>query len=202
METFGGEKRGEGKQKGRETKGGPKGRSCKGYLYYYSSTLKSNNRKPRCIGIPRSLPHENETSKERRALVDFYYACAGHSVYAIRTEASDDKAATMTQMPACVGLELTVDRRASSTDSASTPAPTPASVPANAHNRQDCKNCPPQSHKPAQPVGSDFLSRFTRNANLVASGVARNIRVRKREGGCFSHRVTFLDDRAESALFI
>ncbi|GLT44608.1 hypothetical protein SLA2020_184940 [Shorea laevis] len=135
METIGGEKRGEGKQQGRETKGGPKGRSCKGYLYY-SSTLKSNNRNPRCIGIPRSVPHENETSKEGRALVDFYYACAGYSVYAIRTEALDDKARTTTQMPACVGLELIVDRRASSTDSASAPAPALAPVPAHAHNRE------------------------------------------------------------------
>lgn len=33
---------------------GPKGKSCKGYLYY-SSTLKSHNRNPRCIGVPRTL---------------------------------------------------------------------------------------------------------------------------------------------------
>lgn len=33
----------------------PKGKSCKGYLYY-SSSLKSHHRNPRCIGIPRALP--------------------------------------------------------------------------------------------------------------------------------------------------
>lgn len=31
-----------------------KGRSCKGYLYY-SSTLKSKSKNPRCVGIPRTL---------------------------------------------------------------------------------------------------------------------------------------------------
>lgn len=31
-----------------------KGRSCKGYLYY-SSTLKSKAKNPRCVGIPRTL---------------------------------------------------------------------------------------------------------------------------------------------------
>lgn len=31
-----------------------KGRSCKGYLYY-SSTLKSKDKNPRCVGIPRTL---------------------------------------------------------------------------------------------------------------------------------------------------
>lgn len=32
-----------------------KGKSCKGYLFY-SSSLKSHHRNPRCIGIPRALP--------------------------------------------------------------------------------------------------------------------------------------------------
>lgn len=32
----------------------PKGKSCKGYLYY-NSTLKSKGRNPRCVGISRTL---------------------------------------------------------------------------------------------------------------------------------------------------
>ncbi|GLU19810.1 hypothetical protein SLE2022_360370 [Rubroshorea leprosula] len=180
MKTIGGEEGGDEMQRRRETKGSSKGKSCKGYLFY-SSTLRSNNRNPRCIGIPRSLPHvpshvglDIETSKEGKALVDFYYACAGYSVYTTRTEASadSDRQGANIDLPACVGLELIVDKRPSSSGTASTPAP--ASV--HAHNREDRESPQPQSHKPAQAVGNDFLNRFTRNANLVASGVARNMR--------------------------
>lgn len=45
----------ENDQQQNEVKGTAKGKSCKGYLYY-SSTLKSKARNPRCLGIPRSLP--------------------------------------------------------------------------------------------------------------------------------------------------
>eukprot|EP00257_Ricinus_communis_P023590 XP_015583617.1 uncharacterized protein LOC8268606 isoform X2 [Ricinus communis] len=92
--------------------GGLKGKSCKGYLYY-SSNLKSNGSNPRCIGIPRSLNQvpnytvaqsEVEASKEKRSLVDFYYACAGYSVY-ISKDHSTENQVTKTQLPVCVGLE-------------------------------------------------------------------------------------------------
>eukprot|EP00257_Ricinus_communis_P023589 XP_015583616.1 uncharacterized protein LOC8268606 isoform X1 [Ricinus communis] len=110
--------------------GGLKGKSCKGYLYY-SSNLKSNGSNPRCIGIPRSLNQvpnytvaqsEVEASKEKRSLVDFYYACAGYSVY-ISKDHSTENQVTKTQLPVCVGLELLVDRRVGSANTASAPAP-------------------------------------------------------------------------------
>ncbi|KAH8508294.1 hypothetical protein H0E87_010422 [Populus deltoides] len=105
-----------------------KGKSCKGYLYY-SSTLKSNGINPRCIGIPRSLPQipnyvgqsEVEASKDGRTLIDFYYGCAGYSVY-VNKDLSTDKQVAKTELPVCVGLELLVDRRVASEDSASAPA--------------------------------------------------------------------------------
>nr|TKS00235.1 uncharacterized protein D5086_0000184480 [Populus alba] len=158
--------------------------SLDGYLYY-SSTLKSNGINPRCIGIPRSLPQipnyvgqsEDEASKDGRTLIDFYYGCAGYSVYANK-DLSTDKQVAKTELPVCVGLELLVDRRVASEDS--------ASAPAHIHHKEDGGELPqlqprrelpqPRAQKPVISAADDFLSRYTRNANLVASGVARNMR--------------------------
>ncbi|WCJ32568.1 hypothetical protein M5689_013985 [Euphorbia peplus] len=159
------------------TGGDLKGKSCKGYLYY-SSVLKSTSKNPRCIGIPRTLhkvpnyivgQSEAEASKDGRTLVDFYYGCAGYSVYVNSKDHSADKQVTKTQLPVCVGLELLVDRRVPNTETASSPAPV--------HGREDGQEFPlPRKQKPAQSAGDEFFSRYTRNANLVASGVARNMR--------------------------
>ncbi|CAK7334383.1 unnamed protein product [Dovyalis caffra] len=173
---------------------GLKGKSCKGYLYY-SSTLKSNGTNPRCIGIPRSLPRipnyvgqsEDEASKDGRALTDFYYGCAGYSVY-FNKDRSTDKQVEKTELPVCVGLELLVDRRVASADS--------ASAPAHIHHKEDGRELPqpqprrelpqPRARKPASSAADDFLNRqantfnclciMIRNASLVASGVAKNMR--------------------------
>ncbi|KAJ4714264.1 Altered inheritance of mitochondria protein [Melia azedarach] len=159
---------------------GPKGKSCKGYLYY-SSTLKSHNRNPRCIGVPRTLHQvpkyvvgqsEVEASKDERVLFDFYYACAGSSVYRNLQDASNDKQVLKTELPVCVGLELLVDRKVADADGAPSPAPV------HAHHRENVRDIPRREvhNKPADSSGDDFLSRFTRNADLVASGVAKNMR--------------------------
>ncbi|KAG2696361.1 hypothetical protein I3760_07G055800 [Carya illinoinensis] len=161
-----------------------KGKSCKGYLYYHSA-LKSEARNPRCIGISRTLQESGdqyldiggqtdiEASKDGRSLTDFSYACVGYSVYLDRIGQglATDKQEAKTELPICVGLEVVlVDRRVSEDE--------PASAPAHIHNREDVSRELPQPrrHKAPISVGDDFLSRFTRNANLVASGVARNIR--------------------------
>ncbi|KAK4585228.1 hypothetical protein RGQ29_022762 [Quercus rubra] len=157
-----------------------KGNSCKGYLYF-SSSLKSKARNPRCIGISRTLQQvpgyivgqtETEASKEGRDLTDFNYGCVGYSVYLDRIgkDRVADNQGAKAELPVCVGLEILVDRRLSADESA------PASAPAHIHNREDGRELPqPRRHRPAHSVGDDFLNRFTRNANLVASGVARNV---------------------------
>ncbi|XP_021301170.1 uncharacterized protein LOC110429443 isoform X3 [Herrania umbratica] len=166
-----------------------KGKSCKGFLYF-SSTIKSQDLNPRCIGIRRSLPQvtgyavgqsEAEPSRERRGLVEFYYACAGYSVYMSRNEGSVDEKGDKPELPACLGFEFVAYRR--------TPAAGTASASAHVHSREDiisinfqqlnaedCDIRQPRTHKPTHAVGDDFLNRFTRNANLVASGVAKNMR--------------------------
>lgn len=168
----------ENDQQQNEVKGTAKGKSCKGYLYY-SSTLKSKARNPRCLGIPRSLPQvpnyvvgqsQVEASKEGRNLLDFYYACLGYSVYMTEKDSSADKQGAKTELPVCVGLELLVDRRVA--------AAAETSSPAQIHDREESRELPQaRTHKPTHTTtGDDFLNRFTRNANLVASGVARNMR--------------------------
>ncbi|CAN8254758.1 unnamed protein product [Cochlearia groenlandica] len=153
----------EEKQKGR---GGSleKGKSCKGYLYY-SSSLKSKSKNPRCVGIPRNLPQvpdyvvgqsEAEASKEGRTLSDFYYGCLGYSVYMTENDSSAIiKQPTKTQLPVCVGLEILADRRATSGNT--------SAAPARVQNRNDAPS-------------NTFTHLFTRNANLVASGVMKNMK--------------------------
>ncbi|KAM7516166.1 hypothetical protein LguiA_005749 [Lonicera macranthoides] len=152
-----------------------KGKSCKGCLYY-SSTLKSNSRNPLCVGFTRSLPQvpryivgesEMEASKEGRSLSDFKYGCVGYSVYPDMKANSSKVQETPTELPVCVGIEVLVDRRSTTADA----------VPAHAHSREEGNRLPqPRTQKSAHAVGDEFLSRFTRNASLVAIGVAKNMR--------------------------
>nr|XP_043633801.1 3-phosphoinositide-dependent protein kinase B [Erigeron canadensis] len=150
-----------------------KGKSCKGCLYY-SSTLKSNSRNPVCVGFTRSLPKvpryyvgesEMEASKEGRSLADFRYGCVGYSVYSdMKSQPGNED--TQKELPVCVGIEVLVDRK-----------PTNAiSAPTHAHSKDNHAIPQPRVNKPTQSASDDFFSRFTRNANVVASGVAKNVR--------------------------
>ncbi|KAF7130815.1 hypothetical protein RHSIM_Rhsim10G0214300 [Rhododendron simsii] len=159
-----------------------KAKSCKGCVYY-SSTLKSHSRNPLCVGIPRSLPQvplyivgvsEIEDSREGRSLADFKYACVGYSVYSDRKGSSVDAHETQAELPICVGLEVLVDRKVNTAVD---------SVPAGVQNKEDAHGFqPPRTHKPTHSAGDEFLSRqaddllFSRNANVVAMGVAKNLR--------------------------
>ncbi|CAH9065053.1 unnamed protein product [Cuscuta europaea] len=154
-----------------------KGKSCKGCLYY-SSAFQSKSRNPLCVGITRSLPQvpryivgqsEEEASKAGRSLTDFRYACVGYSVYPDNKSHPTDGQQTQTELPACVGLEILLDKR-------TVPTNHPNRAPAQAHNREDVGAPQPRPHKPPYPAGDEFLTRFSRNANLVANGVAKNLR--------------------------
>ncbi|KAH7668523.1 hypothetical protein IHE45_11G016000 [Dioscorea alata] len=152
-----------------------KGRSCKGCLYY-SSLLKSDSRKPICVGISRSLPHvpsyivgesEVEATKDGRNLSDFKYACVGYSVFLDNKDNPDEKQENRAELPFCAGIELLIDRRTTTTTD---------HVPAHASNKEDgTVRSPPRPYKPAHSVGEEFFGRFTRNAGLVASGVMKNL---------------------------
>ncbi|KAL2905430.1 putative cysteine protease atg4 [Bienertia sinuspersici] len=159
-----------------ETEKPRKGKSCKGTLYF-SSHLKSKSHNPRCVGFTRSLQQvpryivsesEVEASKEGRSLTDFKYACVGYSIYMDKNNdappTGDQK--PRAELPVCVGIELLVDKR-----------PADHHTPARAHNKEDDRGLP--QHRPPKtphPMGEEFLMRFSRNAGLVASGVARNMR--------------------------
>ncbi|KAK1440569.1 hypothetical protein QVD17_06398 [Tagetes erecta] len=150
------------------------GKSCKGCLYY-SSSLKSNSRNPVCVGITRSLPKvpryyvgesEMEASKEGRALADFRYGCLGYSVYSDVKNHNGNAEETQKELPVCVGIEVLVDRKVTNANPA----------PSHAHNKDNHAIPQPRVNRPAQSTSDDFFSRFTRNANIVASGVAKNVR--------------------------
>ncbi|KAK0581852.1 hypothetical protein LWI29_018749 [Acer saccharum] len=166
-----------------------KGKSCKGCLYY-SSALKSKSRNPVCVGFPRTLHQvpryvvgetELEASKEGRNLKDFKYGCVGYSVYLDNKDSSTEQLDKRAELPFCVGLEVLLDRRPSTSDH----------VPAHVHHKEDSRALPqPQTaYKPAPAPaparipapapppfpGDEYLSRFKRNAGLVAAGVAKNV---------------------------
>ncbi|XP_049396671.1 uncharacterized protein LOC125860707 isoform X1 [Solanum stenotomum] len=167
---------GEGKKESSSSSSSLKkqGKSCKGCLYY-SSTYKSNSRNPLCLGLSRSLPQvpqyivgksEMQASKEGGNLTDFRYACIGYSVYLDQKARSADGQGVQTELPVCAGLEVLVDRKVSSAEAA----------PGHARKREDGHGVSqPGSHKPTHSTGNEFLTRFTRNANLVALGVAKNL---------------------------
>ncbi|KAL8477782.1 hypothetical protein ACS0TY_029905 [Phlomoides rotata] len=149
------------------------GKSCKGCLYY-SSDFQANSRNPLCVGLSRSLPNvpkymTEDSYDEGRSLVDFKYGCVGYSLYKDRKGQASDGQQTRSELPVCVGLEVLVDKKKAS-DS--------ASVPSHIPNKEDGNKLPQyhRSPKPTNATGEEFLSRFTRNANLVANGVVKNMR--------------------------
>ncbi|KAK6916630.1 hypothetical protein RJ641_019491 [Dillenia turbinata] len=130
---------------------GPKGKSCKGTLYY-STIHKSKSRNPTCVGISRSLPQvpryivgesELEASKEGRTLTDFKYACVGYSVYLDKKGTSTDADEKQAELPFCVGLEILLDKRpvSASQSPASAHAERKEDVHSHAHP-------PPRTYKP------------------------------------------------------
>ncbi|CAN6463833.1 unnamed protein product [Victoria cruziana] len=144
-----------------------RGKSCKGCLYY-SSLLKSKQRNPLCVGVSRALPQEMEASKEGRSLAEFKYACVGYSVYLDKKDNPAGQQGDQAELPFCVGIELLVDKRAANTEHH------PSHV--NSNSKEDAPVfSQPRTYKPPHSIGDEFFNRFTRNASLVASGVARNL---------------------------
>ncbi|KAJ1261016.1 hypothetical protein BS78_10G276000 [Paspalum vaginatum] len=168
-----------------------KAKSCKGCLYY-SSVLRSQARGPVCVGITRDIPKvsermigqiELEALQEGRKLSNFKYGCVGYSIYI------DDKETSMglrekkahAQLPACIGVELLSDRKPQ-VDKAAAPYHKKEDPAAPAYHKKEAPQ--PHQHKPGTPqrhqhkpghTGDDFLSKFQRNARLVANGVAKNM---------------------------
>ncbi|XP_058109596.1 uncharacterized protein LOC131252852 isoform X2 [Magnolia sinica] len=135
-----------------------------GKIYYLTmSTTKETD-----MQVPSSIVGESEieASKEGRSLSDFKYVCVGYSVFLDAKDNPNEQQENQAELPFCVGIELLLDKRVSNADH----------VPAHAHNKEDGHVFhQPRSYKPTHSMGEEFLSRFTRNAGLVASGVARNI---------------------------
>ncbi|KAL6873606.1 hypothetical protein ACP4OV_013688 [Aristida adscensionis] len=146
-----------------------KGKSCKGCLYY-SSVLRSRARGPVCVGLARGIPQvpermvgeiELEAIQEGRDLKNFKYACVGYSIYLDDKENPMEKREKQGQarLPICVGVELLADRRA------------PTKRPPQFLEKEGHQ---PHRYKPGR-AGDDFLTKFQRNAGLVANGVAKNL---------------------------
>ncbi|KAL1199718.1 hypothetical protein V5N11_012987 [Cardamine amara subsp. amara] len=156
-------------------------RSCKGYLYYSSIPKINDAKNPRCLGFPRDLRKVPDfvvrPSQARAFKGDFYYGCLGYSLLITTQKDSspNNQHTTNTQIPVCLGLKITagdiVDRRVASANT--------SSVPARVQNTNATPN-QHQNHKPAPATSTNtqngFITRFTRNANLVASGVMKNMK--------------------------
>ncbi|KAE9450320.1 hypothetical protein C3L33_17762, partial [Rhododendron williamsianum] len=135
---------------------------------------------------------EIEASREGRSLADFKYACVGYSIYSDRKGSSVDAQETQAELPICVGLEVLVDRKVNT-------AVDP--VPAGVQNKEGSlatvtfaiwfekifatkrKYCLVNAltsycHALETPKLACSLTViiFSRNANVVAMGVAKNLR--------------------------
>ncbi|XP_059283537.1 uncharacterized protein LOC132037093 [Lycium ferocissimum] len=145
-----------------------------------------------------------EASKEDRNLTDFRYACVGYSVYQDQKARTADGQEVQTELPVRVGLEVLVDIRVTSAEAA----------PAHARKREGINNCNEwicqhvmEFHNLAHlnqltQLVMSFLPgkhsqnldmKFTRNPNLVAMGVAKNLqkvgnRIKEGVDGIFYRR--------------
>ncbi|KAI3841540.1 hypothetical protein MKW92_008946 [Papaver armeniacum] len=185
--------------------GGIKGKSCKGCLYYSSVHKSKERKPlcvgiSRTLQVPSHIVGESEVeaSKEGRRLTDFKYVCVGYSVHMDNKDkdpsTNPDAGARnpsnpqgkRSELPFCIGIELLVDKRPAAATATAGQAPghapghvpgrAPAHAPAHARKTEDGQPLSqPQPSKPPQPAAEEFLPRFTRNANIVASGVVKNV---------------------------
>ncbi|KAA8546033.1 hypothetical protein F0562_020516 [Nyssa sinensis] len=122
----------------------------------------------RVLIVPSYIVGESEleTSKEDHSLKDFKYSCVGYSVHLDKKDPSTDPQEKQAELPFCVGIELLLDRRPSHANH----------VPAHVHKREDGNPIPqPRTYKPSHSPWDEFVSRYARNASVVALGVARNM---------------------------
>ncbi|CAL5371304.1 unnamed protein product [Camellia sinensis] len=120
--------------------------------------------------LPRHIVGESEVdaSREGRSLAEFKYACVGYFVYSNGKDPTADVQETQAELPVCVGLEVLYDKKVNAADS----------VPAHVHSREALVlHC---ISKALDIAGYNFrrLTRcsFSRNASVVATGVAKNLR--------------------------
>ncbi|KAK7264236.1 hypothetical protein RJT34_31842 [Clitoria ternatea] len=154
---------------------GSKGKSCKGYTYY-TSIHKAKSKNPTCVGISRTLDQvppfrgktELEATKEGRSLANFKYACIGYAVYLDNKDSSADSQDKTAQLPFCFGLEAVLEEKGSTSPAGHVPA---------TQKNEEHEHAAAQLRKYKAPnaTANEFLDRFKRNANLVASGVVKNL---------------------------
>ncbi|GFY87975.1 hypothetical protein Acr_05g0016140 [Actinidia rufa] len=126
-------------------------------MEYYPTTLLENQKIEAC--------------REGRSLTDFKYACVGYSLYSAGKDHSVDVQDTQAELPVCIGLEVLVDRTANAVD----PAPAPV------HNKEGnlLRSTFVIVVESLGWTGGDagsFHVWFSRNASVVAMGVAKNLR--------------------------
>uniref|UniRef100_A0A0D9XFY8 DUF8204 domain-containing protein n=1 Tax=Leersia perrieri TaxID=77586 RepID=A0A0D9XFY8_9ORYZ len=179
----------------------PRGKSCKGCLYY-SSLLKSRGFNPVCVGIPRSISqvpnHVVDDTREQAAeaaaqgydWTQFKFACVGYSMFVVDNkkdgESGDKEGETF--MPFCQGFELLVGRRIVQKNSRNDEQAT------GSYRKEAPTSSRQQGQRPGQLTQQDFSTRkagfqnfpscpflmiillmFRKSAGLVASGVAKNL---------------------------
>ncbi|KAF5182517.1 Altered inheritance of mitochondria protein [Thalictrum thalictroides] len=105
-------------------------------------------------------------------LSDFKFCCVGYSTYLDSKDSSADQPDKPVELPFCTGIQLVVDKVVSEADHGHV----------HANNEEDgvftedgAALPKPRPLKQPQSTGDGFLTRFTRNGSLVASGVSRNM---------------------------
>lgn len=152
---------------------------CKGCLYY-SSRLRSRGRGPPCIGteiplprVPASMREQYKAVATREGNLSFFkYTCVGYSIFSHGEDSPTKEQNKPASLPVCVGYELLLGKKSTPSQSS-----TPSQAPARGqykHRKEDLYflRSRTTSHELAR---ANFVGRFSRNAGVVASGVARNL---------------------------
>lgn len=150
---------------------------CKGYLYF-SSRLKSHGRAPSCFGTQKPLPRVPASMSKNYKVVSaregnlsyFKYACVGYSLFSRAEDSSTKEKNEPASLPVCAGYELLLGKKTSTT----------SKVPyltSRANRKQYKEDLYFLRSRTTSKVlaRENFVGRFTRSAELVAAGVARNL---------------------------
>ncbi|CAI9113154.1 OLC1v1013702C1 [Oldenlandia corymbosa var. corymbosa] len=112
-------------------------------------------------------PPSSSSSDKNTTLMNGVKGRTCKGSYSVDKDQPNDEKETTT-LPICVGIEILMDRRVKNI----------SSPPAHIHNKEGVStstNSPTRPVKPTQPINDEFLTRFKRNANLVAMGVVKNM---------------------------
>lgn len=144
---------------------------CKGCAFY-SSKLKSNGKNPLCLGtqiplpkVSSSMPGRYKVAAGREGKLSYFkYVCVGYSIFLHNEDSSTNDQYNPTHLPICSGYELLMGKKSTAKESTGR---------RQIQVKDDLYFI--RSRMVRDTSRPDFATRFTKSAEVVASGVVKNL---------------------------